>query len=68
MDRKVAGTVRVFASLTEAEQEEAVAELNKFIRGDVEVKKGVVGEALAQNHVSKMDLGPVLSACPYCGK
>jgi len=64
---KTAGLIRVFASLSDAERQDAVAELNKYIQGDSVIKGQILSEA-RNDYVTKMDLGPVSSVCQYCGK
>jgi hypothetical protein len=67
VDPEVAGLLRVFDSLSQSKQVEAVQRLNEYIEGSALERQRIIGESQG-NRIAKVDLGPVSSVCPYCGR
>ncbi|MGE1094701.1 hypothetical protein [Pseudomonas zeae] len=72
MTDKAKRVLAVWASLTQAERDEAVELLNEFQRANVQQKEKIALESLSESYFIKgsptMNFGPLGGGCVYCGK
>jgi len=72
MTDKAKRVLAVWASLTQAERDEAVDLLNEFQRANRSRKEEIAMESLSESYFTKgsttMNFGPLGGGCVYCGK
>lgn len=67
MEPEIDGLIRVFDSLSIAQQAVAVRRLNTYIDAGPAAKERIIRES-QRGGVRKVDVGPVGMICPYCGR
>ena len=67
MDREVALVLRGYVNLNSAQQSELVDYVNRYNRGSRIERDGIVNESISKS-AHRMDVGPVGSGCPCCGR
>ncbi len=66
MDRNVAWVVRGYLNLNDDQRAEFLDAINEYNRGNVATKDRINRES--RNRVTRMDMGPLGSACACCGR
>jgi hypothetical protein len=64
MNKKVAIMMNGFAALDQAERNEFIGELNKALSGKPEDLR----KSLQEAQRTTMNLGPLPTGCPFCGR